>query len=331
MSTSSVSVIIPTYNRAYVVGEAIESVLRQTVPVDEIIVVDDGSTDDTAQVLRRFGHKITVISQPNLGVSAARNAGIQRAMADWITFLDSDDIWHAERISILKRDISETHAGVHVANIEIVYQDHRYNYFEVCKNRFPRDGAEQHESGFDIWIKQPSTLAFAARRDWILKVGGFDASMRIREDYDFFARLMTVGPWLVTSAVVGELRRFRGKENSLSSLRQTEPAYTSLMEIKLCERVLSISALGAAQSNIVRMRLSSSQFNLAYALARDGQASKSRALLLRSAHEHPTVKGWLRALPPLLLADVGYRLVFLGRQARSFALGGAVGHALEFR
>src|SRR4051812_26873537 len=91
--TSLVSVIIPTYNRANVVSEAVESVLNQTYSKVELIVVDDGSTDDTLEKLRRFGNTITVITQENAGPSAARNAGIANARGDLIAFLDSDDLW----------------------------------------------------------------------------------------------------------------------------------------------------------------------------------------------------------------------------------------------
>ena len=79
--------IIPTYNRAHCVGEAIQSVLDQTVPADEIIVIDDGSTDTTPEVLAGFGDRITVIRQPNAGVSAARNAGIAKTTSPDIFYM----------------------------------------------------------------------------------------------------------------------------------------------------------------------------------------------------------------------------------------------------
>jgi glycosyltransferase involved in cell wall biosynthesis len=331
MSTPRISVVIPTYNRGYIVGEAIQSVLRQTAPADEIIVVDDGSTDNTSEILERFGDKLIVIRQSNKGVGAARNTAIEFATADWVAFLDSDDLWLPERVSILRRDISGTDAGVHVANLEMIGRDYSYNYFDVCGYNFPKHKAERHESGFSIWMKEPYTSALAVRRDWISKMGGFDTSMRIREDYDFMARLMTVGPWLVTSAVICQARRFQTREPSLSSLTRTEPVYTKSMEIELFERVLSHAGLSGSQLQLVRRRLSGARFDLAYALAGVCRASEARVNLLRSAREHPALKGWLRAVPPLLLGKIGYRIVFVGRRTRSWGPRAAARHALQFR
>ena len=89
-----VSAIVPTYNRRSYIVRAIDSILEQTVPVDEILVVDDGSTDGTAELLEeRYGARVRVIRQANTGVSGARKRGIQEAKGDWIAFLDSDDEW----------------------------------------------------------------------------------------------------------------------------------------------------------------------------------------------------------------------------------------------
>ena len=86
-----ISVIIPVYNRASTIIRAIESVLKQVRPADEIIVVDDGSDDGTGDILVNYRQVIKIIRQDNKGVSAARNAGIRVATGNWITFLDSDD------------------------------------------------------------------------------------------------------------------------------------------------------------------------------------------------------------------------------------------------
>ena len=97
-----VSALIPTYNRKEYVIRAIESMLAQTAPVDEVIVVDDGSTDGTAEALSsRYGSRVRVVRQQNMGVSAARRRAIDEAQGEWIAFLDSDDEWVPERNATL--------------------------------------------------------------------------------------------------------------------------------------------------------------------------------------------------------------------------------------
>ncbi|MBT2586303.1 glycosyltransferase family 2 protein [Arthrobacter sp. ISL-95] len=94
-----VSVIIPSYNSAAFVVDALESVFAQTRPADEIIVVNDGSTDETERVLRPYLDRVVVLNQKNAGLSGARNSGIARATGDWLAFLDADDVWLPEKLA----------------------------------------------------------------------------------------------------------------------------------------------------------------------------------------------------------------------------------------
>jgi len=100
MSTDgpTISVVIPAYNAEKYVGRAVESILAQTHSPDEIIIVDDGSTDGTAQVVRLFEDKVTFIQQQNAGASVARNSGIEAARGEWIAFLDADDEWLPQKL-----------------------------------------------------------------------------------------------------------------------------------------------------------------------------------------------------------------------------------------
>jgi glycosyltransferase involved in cell wall biosynthesis len=108
-----ISALIPTYNRRAFVPRAIRSVLAQTLPVDEIIVVDDGSTDGTVQELEReFGALIHIVTQPNAGVSGARRRAILEAKSDWVAFLDSDDEWLPNRTRLLSQAIDGVPADV---------------------------------------------------------------------------------------------------------------------------------------------------------------------------------------------------------------------------
>ena len=104
-----VSAVIPTYNRRKYLRRAIDSILAQTVPVDEIVVIDDGSTDGTASAIAGwYGGTVRVITQPNAGVACARRRGIREATGDWIAFLDSDDEWMPDR----NRQLLDAAAGV---------------------------------------------------------------------------------------------------------------------------------------------------------------------------------------------------------------------------
>src|SRR5437899_2524577 len=96
---NGVSVIIPAYNAAVTIAEAIDSALAQTAPPLEVIVVNDGSTDSTGEVLDRYGHRIHVIAQPNAGLSSARNAALRVTRGEYIAFLDADDIWAPQMLA----------------------------------------------------------------------------------------------------------------------------------------------------------------------------------------------------------------------------------------
>lgn len=95
-----VSVVIPTYNSATVLPDAIDSVLAQSRRADQIIVVDDGSSDDTAEVCHRYGKAVDYLRQANLGASAARNTGIAAARGNWLAFLDADDVWMPRKLEV---------------------------------------------------------------------------------------------------------------------------------------------------------------------------------------------------------------------------------------
>src|SRR5262249_52053928 len=102
------SVIIPTFNRARVLARAVDSVLSQSYPAGQLIVVDDGSTDETSELLRRYGDAIQYVYQENAGASAARNRGIALARHPWIAFLDSDDYWTPNYLARMAEAIDAT-------------------------------------------------------------------------------------------------------------------------------------------------------------------------------------------------------------------------------
>ncbi|MBI3009552.1 MAG: glycosyltransferase family 2 protein, partial [Candidatus Omnitrophica bacterium] len=111
MSFPLVSVIIPTYNRASMLREALESVRHQTVKDLEILVIDDGSTDETTQVVAGFGEPAIYFKQLNQGVAAARNLGIRKSRGVFVAFLDSDDLWYPQKLE-RQIDYLSTHPDI---------------------------------------------------------------------------------------------------------------------------------------------------------------------------------------------------------------------------
>lgn|SRR5574341_198431 len=195
MSTPlSVAVIIPTYNRADLVGEAIDSCLGQTRVPDQIIVVDDGSTDHTQEVLATYGTQITMIRQSNKGLSAARNAGLRAVTADLIALLDSDDTLLPESIA-LRAHVLETQPEVGVVYSDIMRVD-------ITGKPLMKQSEWDHlphRSGmiladFARYNVMP-VHACLFRRAIIGQVASFDETLGPLADYDFWIRIAARYPF----------------------------------------------------------------------------------------------------------------------------------------
>jgi glycosyltransferase involved in cell wall biosynthesis len=111
---AGISVIVPTYNRASLIGETLESILRQTRPADEVIVVDDGSTDDTQQIIATYAGRVTVLHRCNTGPLVARNHGLRAAQGNLVAFCDSDDLWQPDYLANMER-LFQVESGLGVA------------------------------------------------------------------------------------------------------------------------------------------------------------------------------------------------------------------------
>lgn len=167
----SISVVIATFNRARFLRKAIESVLAQTHPPSEIIVVDDGSADDSADVARSFGSPVRVISQSNQGLATARNSGIASASGEWLAFLDDDDLW--------PRDSLKCRAAALAADPSLGMV---LGHFD-CFTDDPPEATRLNRV-------RPAALcsAMLARRSALDRAGPFQKSLRLGEFIDWFVR-----------------------------------------------------------------------------------------------------------------------------------------------
>lgn len=185
-----VSVVIPAWNAGWCVRRAIDSVLGQDFRDLELIVVDDGSIDDTAEVLRGYGAALRVISQANAGMSAARNAGIAAARGEFLAFLDADDWWLPGKLSrqvALLREQPALGFCSCAARVEDL-QGRLLNLWQ-CPHWQGSFLVHLFGSGADV---PGSCSAVLARRALVAQAGGFDASLRGAEDPDLWLRLAAV-------------------------------------------------------------------------------------------------------------------------------------------
>ena len=221
-----VSVVIPTYNRAQIIGRAIESVLAQTYNRVEVVVVDDGSADGTREIVDSYGPGVTYVRQTNAGVSAARNCGLRQARGEFIAFLDSDDVWQSWKIEAQTAALARCpSAGVVWTDMTAVDADDRVmdaRYLRTMYSAYasvnietrmpqvaslgaltsfaPADYSSAAVREGDLFsaillgnLIHTSTVLF--RRSWCERTGGFDESFaRAGEDYEFYIRLCSAGP-----------------------------------------------------------------------------------------------------------------------------------------
>jgi glycosyltransferase involved in cell wall biosynthesis len=178
----AVSVIIPTYNRAWALKRAIDSVLAQDFHDFEIVVVDDGSIDNTPEILQSYP-QICVVRQDRRGVSAARNAGIARVVGHLITFLDSDDLWLPGKLSA-QVDFFNSRPDALICQTEEIWI--RNGNHVNPKKRHKKYSGMIFEQSLELCIVSPSAVMM--RRCLFDKIGAFDETFPICEDYDLWLR-----------------------------------------------------------------------------------------------------------------------------------------------
>jgi glycosyltransferase involved in cell wall biosynthesis len=228
--SAGVSAIIPTWNRRELVQRAIDSALAQTLPPEEIIVVDDGSTDGTGEALRSrygslIGERIVYHRQDNAGVSAARNAGMRLARGRCFALLDSDDLWRPEK-NAHQLEWLDAHPDFGMVLCDVVRVDADGTPFDVFRRR-----EVLREDGWALrWLLlNPSLVPASAmfRREVFETCGGFDTTLRTAEDIDFHLRVAR--RWKI-GVVEAELVEAMRGHDGLSAESSTYDDYVKVVE-----------------------------------------------------------------------------------------------------
>lgn len=295
MSTPRFSVVIPVFNGAAFLARAIDSVLAQTWPAHEIIVVDDGSTDGTPEIARRYGDRIRYLRQDNRGVSAARNHGAQVATGDWLAFLDADDWYYPDRLRWHGEWIAEGES------LDFLTGD--YHYVNGVGRILSRS-MDQHESGkamlskaqgaprvvmeaqeFEAFVADHfgDTHTLSVPRATFLRLGGYPTGYRVCEDVFFLVRLCAA------SARVGVVcRPMAAYVIHEGSATRRDPLRAQQDNVHTLEAMYRESAAypeGVRRG--VRARLRQGRLDLGYALVRSGRRWAAARVVLPNLWRFP--------------------------------------------
>ena len=311
-----ISVVIPTFNRGDCVAEAVRSALSQTGGELEVIVVDDGSTDNTAEVLAAFGDKIQVIRQKNSGVSAARNRGIQAARGEWVAFLDSDDLWLPGKLAAHVQAINaHPEAVCSVVDAELEMAEGEFvSLFELRGKADPfRQRGLRSKPLLDVLDTQFGVWSCCVRRDAVLRIGGFPEDFSIHEDVQMLSRLSLEGPFYIDCFPGVRVRRVGDRKKALSYQHQQERVKSCTKLCQLYERLLGIDSLAGPERTEVERRLCGAYFELSVALNAESRAAEA-AEALRTSRRHAQtskqrLRGWVASLAGVGLADRIWRVL----------------------
>jgi len=287
MDTPKVSVVIPAYFAEHTVARTLDSILSQTVVPEEIIVVDDGSRDGTADVVRGYAPQVTLVQQPNGGPASARNHGIRVASGDWIALLDADDVWLPEK---MERQLPHLQPDVALV--------HTHTRGDLHKT--------DQELTFDVLWKHNhiGTSTVVVNKALLQQVGGFceDRPLIGIEDYNTWLKLARTGKRIVT--VAEELTLYTPAENSLSQ-QIPKVIQAELYNVDLIARRFDLPA------EMVRLKRAALYAEYARALfwLRDlPLARKYYAALLKERPSLSALQFWLASHLPVDLLNLPRQL-----------------------
>jgi glycosyltransferase involved in cell wall biosynthesis len=269
-----ISVVMPAYNAARYIDRALDSILCQSFPADEIIVVDDGSHDGTSEMVERLVPSVTLVRQANGGPSMARNAGIAVASGELIAFLDADDWWADNKLELQvasfqdSTDIILSYTGMYIVEENVV-------------TRQSKPPASSQLWPSLRWSNRITPSTVMVRRAALLQVAGFAEDLWVGEDWDLWVRLSKIGKFTNLNQ---PLTYYRYSQNSLSS--DAEKMFRD--SCKLLDRTLVADLSGIKRWWWTRRILSYQAFSAAMTARSAGNAKLERKFLFASFRYWPS-------------------------------------------
>ncbi len=303
-----IGIIIPTYNRASIVSESIESVLAQSHAAREIIVVDDGSTDDTSAVLARFGNHIRAIRQTHAGPSEARNNGIRAASSDWIAFLDDDDTYTADRLQHAVEAIQRhPDVAVHMSNLTIITDGEKE--VDLFKTRHLHATEMMRMERPIAWCLQGCSFVqtLVIQRKTLRDIGPFKEMFY--EDLDFVLRLCSSVPWTVDRRPAVRLSRRTGQTLRVSAYWQSKPIENFETLVSIFRSFRDRAQLNPTEKKLADNSMAANLFELGRVYFLDGQVERAQVCFKECADIAPRFKTRLKSLFPRMIGKSGLLLV----------------------
>lgn len=294
MSTPTIAVIIPTFNRGELVTSAVESALNQRFSNYEIIVVDDGSTDNTRDVLSRFAGAIRYIYQQNRGVSAARNIGIRAANSEWVAFLDSDDEWDANYLATQIDAVNgDARLSMQTTNCSFIGREGvRDNYFAF------NGSAAAFGNHARIVIRHPFRFivehgpwqvgSTIIRRDAIYRAGLFDERFRLSEDIHLMARVAMHGDFAMLRPELVRVFRRDEQTKSLTEQAKDDPILARQMNDLMYHDLEKLKGLRKRDRQSLRRVMSANQRAIGNLLDAKGNVRSAREYYRRACFTWPS-------------------------------------------
>lgn len=296
--TAPISVVIPTFNRAKLLRRAVDSVLNQTTRAAEVIVVDDGSTDDTPAVCREFGSRVKVVHQANGGASIARNTGVQRATQPWIAFLDSDDYWTPSHLANIVQAIEATNGSAR---------------FYFCDMEFPREegggtlwgrisfgfqGGHRLTPDATPWMllkRQPTMLQCSVfNRRALDECGGLQPKFKLMHDSDLFLRAGVGGPACAVAGVGCIQTADDHAGNRLTSVVSEETERYCVEQCELWSNTVAMAArMKPEQVRLTRANLGIALWRLSRMYVKSGNYGRAFTQIVRLTGANPALLWWI--------------------------------------
>ena len=229
---NSISVIIPTYNRGNIIGRALDSVFNQSHSPCEIIVVDDGSTDNTAEIVKKLYPEVKYLYQSHTGVSKARNRGVKNTNCNWIAMLDSDDAWHKDKLDIQSMLLNDNPEYLIAHTDEIwIRNDVRVNQ----RKKHQKRGGHIFQYCLPLCVMSPSSVIMD--KALFEDVGPFNETYPVCEDYDLWLRICAKYPVLFSEEKL--VIKYGGHSDQLSKQYWGMDRY----RIRSIENIISTGSL----------------------------------------------------------------------------------------